>query len=424
MEYRTRLVDEQLNTLLAHLPAIALDGPKGVGKTETALRRSTTALRLDTRSIADVAAADPAAALERPTPVLVDEWQRVPEIWDAVRRAVDEGASAGSFLLTGSATPARDETLHSGAGRIASLRMRPMALCERHVHPTTVSLTALLSGDKPHVDGDSTFELSDYADEITRSGFPGLRGLPTNIARAQLDSYITRVISRDLEDHYGVTIPRPESLHGWLRAYAAATSSNTSWETIRRAATPGDGDPPSKTTTIRYRDWLTALWMLDPVPAWLPLGTSFKALAQAPKHHLADPALSARLLRMGAGSLLDGATAPGDASGRSAFGRLFESLATLSVRACAQALDATTSHLRTRRGDREVDLIVEGPDGETVGVEIKLSATVRDDDVRHLHWLADHLGDAVRDLVVINTGPHAYRRPDGIAVVPLALLGL
>jgi len=126
MIYRRRLIDDDLDALMPDLPAIGIDGPKGVGKTATGLQRATTVLSLDDPVALSLVRADPARALGRPRPILIDEWQRAPEVWDHVRRAVDDGAPASSFLLTGSATPALGSTTHSGAGRIVSLRMRPM----------------------------------------------------------------------------------------------------------------------------------------------------------------------------------------------------------------------------------------------------------------------------------------------------------
>lgn len=169
---------------------------------------------------------------------------------------------------------------------------------------------------------------------------------------------------------------------------------------------------------------LEALYVLDPVAAWLPTNNHINELARAPKHHLADPALAASLLGLGVGALLQGD--PGSVSvprDGTFLGALFESLVTLSVRVFAQAAEATVGHLRTHRGDHEIDLIVERDDRKIVAVETKLSATVDDDDVIHLLWLREQLRDDLLDAVVVTTGPHAYRRPDGIAVVPAALLG-
>ncbi|MCA1676051.1 MAG: DUF4143 domain-containing protein [Actinobacteria bacterium] len=326
--YAGRIVDDELDELLAGLPAISLEGPKGVGKTATAQRRAATTLALD----------------------------------DANQVRSDIG-------------------------------------------------------------GDTAVTLGDYAEEIVRSGFPGILRLPTRARRAQLDGYLTRIVEREFPE-LGHPVRRPATLRAWLRAYAAATSTTAAYNAILDAATPGETDKPAKTTTIGYRDVLTQLWLLEPVPGWLPTRSVFARLAQAPKHHLADPALAARLLGTNGAALLAGR----DPARASAFegpllGALFESLVTLSVRVYAQAAEATVHHLRTRNGDHEIDLIVERDDGRVVAMEVKLSPSVDEADVKHLRWLRERLEDHLLDSVVITTGRHAYRRADGIAVVPAALLG-
>jgi hypothetical protein len=273
------------------------------------------------------------------------------------------------------------------------------------------------------VDGSSELGLADYTAEILRSGFPGIRALSGRARRVRLDGYISRVIDRDFADELGQQVRRPDTLRRWMTAYAAATSTVTSLEKIRDAATRNDATP-AKTTALAYRDALTRLFILDPVDGWTPTGNHLKRVTQGAKHHLADPALAAALLGITEDKLLRGegglAAIPRDGT---FLGALFESLVTLSIRVFAQAAEAEVRHLRTRSGDREVDLIVQGRAGEIVGVEVKLAATVDDHDVAHLRWLRDELKGDLRAAVVITTGPHAYRRPDGIYVVPLALLG-
>ncbi len=420
--YAGRIVDDELNELLAGLPAISLEGPKGVGKTATAQRRAATILALDDANQVQLLVADPARLDTSPTPVLVDEWQRYPPVWDLVRRSVDRDASPGRFLLTGSATPT-NTPIHSGAGRLVQLRMRPMSLAERAVERPTVSLRSLLTSTAPDIGGDTAVTLADYAAEIVRSGFPGIRRLPARACRAQLDGYLSRIVEREFPE-LGHTVRRPATLRAWLRAYAAATSTTTAYNAILDAATPGETDKPAKTTTIGYRDVLTQLWLLEPVPGWLPTRSVFARLAQAPKHHLADPALAARLLGMNAAALLAGRdSAQAGVFEGPLLGALFESLVTLSVRVYAQAAEATVHHLRARNDDHEIDLIVERDDGRVVAMEVKLSPSVDEADVKHLRWLRERLGDHLLDSVVITTGRHAYRRADGIAVVPAALLG-
>lgn len=422
MEYLPRIVDQELDDLLPDLAAIAIDGAKGVGKTETAERRAKGLFRLDSAARRAGVAADPTIVLRSPTPVLIDEWQLVPEVWDVVRRQVDRDPSPSQFLLTGSAEPRPGATAHSGAGRIVRLRMRPMTMSERGVANPTVGLRALLSGERPPVDGETSLGLEDYVEEIVRSGFPGIRSLSPRGRRAQLDSYLRTVVDRDIPDA-GLAVRKPEVLLAWLRAYAAASATTASYSRILDAATPGESDKPAKTTVIAYRDVLTNIWLLDPVPGWTASRNFLTRLQQAPKHHLADPGLAARLLGASPDALIEGegrSLTPRDGT---LLGQLFESLATLCVRVAAQAAEADTRHLRTRNGDHEVDLIVERADGKIVALEVKLGAVVEDRDVRHLRWLQKELGPDVLDVAVLTTGPTAYRRPDGIAVVPLALLG-
>jgi predicted AAA+ superfamily ATPase len=301
------------------------------------------------------------------------------------------------------------------------MRMRPMTLSERGVCEPTVSLRDLLTGRRTRLDGATTLRLGDYAEEVVASGFPGLRGLGFRALRFQLDSYLRNAVDRDVPEQ-GLAVRKPEAMLAWLRAYAAATSSTTSYSHLLDAATPGQGDKPSRSTSIAYRDVLTQLWLLDPLPAWGPPGNPLARLAQVPKHHLADPALAARLLGLSAGGLIDGDGAPLGPQSGTMLGHPFESLATLCVRVPAQAADATVGHLRTRNGDHEIDLVVVRDDGKVLAVEVKLAASVDERDTAHLRWLGQHLGDTLLDAVIVNTGPNAYRRPDGIGVVPLGLL--
>ncbi len=419
--YQRRIVDDELDELLTGLAAISIEGPKGVGKTATALTRSATVHQLDDVGQRQIIEADPARLERGPTPILIDEWQKWQPSWDVVRRSVDANPTPGRFLLTGSASPAGAET-HTGAGRIVPIRMRPLSLAERGF-ATSVSLASLLSGGRPAISGTTPVTLDDYVAEILASGFPGLRGLTDRQLRAQLDGYLARVIDREFPE-LGLTLRRPDTLRAWMRAYAAATSTTASFEKIRDAATPGVGNKPSVTTTLPWRDILTRLWLLDPVPAWLPSNNKLKELAAAEKHQLVDPALAARLLNITAQKLVSGGdTEPSLPRDGTFLGALFESLVALNLRVYSQSAEADVRHLRTQRGEHEVDFIVIGPDDGVVAVEVKLSATVAENDIKHFRWLRGRIGDQLLDAVLITTGTEAYRRDDGIAVVPAALLG-
>lgn len=421
MDYRPRIVDIELDELVSGLPAVSLEGPKAVGKTETALRRAATTYRLDDPDQLEIARAAPERLIAGEPPILIDEWQRLPPSWDLVRRAVDHDPSPGRFLLTGSATPSEAPT-HSGAGRIVTVRMRPMSLAERGLSTPTVSLADLLSGSRPPLAGAADLSLEDYASEITRSGFPAIRDLTGRVLRSQLDGYIDRIVERDFVE-LGHTVRNQGALRRWLSAYAAASSTTATYETIRDAASSGEADKPAKTTTIPYRATLGQLWMIEEVPAWSPTRNRLRRLGASPVHQLADPALAARLLGIDTDALIDGeAAGPAIPRDGTLLGALFESLVTLSVRTYAQANEARVRHLRTRSGEHEVDLIVERGDGRVVALEVKLSATPDGGDSRHLQWLADRIGTDLLDAAFITTGKEAYRRQDGIGVIPAALL--
>lgn len=420
--YQPRVVDAELSELIAALPAVALEGPRATGKTETALRHAKTVLRLDDPAQLGLVAADMGLALGATPPILVDEWQRHPPIWDAVRRAVDASRAPARFLLTGSAAPLQPPT-HTGAGRIVVVRMRPMSLAERGLAAPTVSLATLLRGQRGRVEGHTDVGLATYAEEIVRSGFPGLRHLSGRALRAQLDGYIEHIVESDIVEQ-GVTLRRPDTLRRWMAAYAAASSTTATYDTVRDAATSGEGDKPAKTTTQPWREALERIFIADPVPAWQPTSNRIGRLAKPPKHQLADPALAARLLGLDIEPLLSGDSGPIRIASDGAFvGQLFESLVTLSVRVYAQANEARVGHLRTAGGQHEVDLIVERADGRVLAIEVKMGRSIEDRDVRHLRWLREQLGDALLDAIVVHSGPDAYRRQDGIAVVPAMLLG-
>jgi hypothetical protein len=424
MNYHPRTVDLELDRLTdGGIAAIAIEGAKAIGKSATASERATRIFPLEDPATRELLEADPSRLLEADR-VLIDEWQRMPSAWDVVRRAVDAGARPGQFLLTGSAS-AIDPGTHSGAGRIVTLRMRPMTLPERDIEVPTVSLAELLGGAHPQIRGTTAVDLDDYVAEICRSGFPGIRAVANEASlRALLSGYIDRVIDRDIADATGRMTRNQPALRRWLNAYAAATSTTAAYDTIRDAATAGEADKPAKTTAITYRDALEALYILDPVPAWISSANHISELASSPKHQLVDPALAVSALGLSPAALIEGETgAPLLVRDGTLLGALFESLVTLSTRVFAQAAEASVAHLRTQRGRHEVDLIIERSDRRIVALEVKLSASIGDDDVKHLRWLSDTIGSNLLDAVVITTGSDAYRRKDGVAVIPLALFG-
>lgn len=420
VDYRRRILDDTLDELQPHLRALSIHGPKGVGKTATAMRRAVSLVDLSLPGQREIVSADPSILTRLPGPVLVDEWQRLPEVWDHVRHAVDAGSPPGHFVIAGSSAP-RGAVVHSGAGRIVPMRMRPLSVAERGVETPTVSMAALLAGHRD-VGGATALRLMDYVEEITASGFPAIRGLPPRVRRAELDAYLDNVVQREFPEQ-GYPVRRPAVLRAWLAAYAAATSSTTAYAKILDAATAGLANKPAKETTLAYRDALSSLWLLDAIPPWIPSHNHLDRLGQSSKHHLADPALAARLLGLDGSALLRAEQGSANLSEGTILGALFEHLAALSIHTYAEAAEARVGHLRTRNNVHEVDLIVQHSDGRVLGIEVKLADRVEDVDTKHLCWLRDRIGKDLIDAVVIYAGEHAYRRRDGIAVVPLALLG-
>lgn len=422
MEYQRRVIDAVLDEVFPGLPAIALEGAKGVGKTATASQRASTAFSLDDPLQFEALQASLDLVVTAKPPVLIDEWQLLPPVWDRVRRAVDDNPGGTQFLLAGSAQVAPGTRIHSGAGRIVRMVMRPLAISERGLVRPTVSLAELLTAVRPEIGGASQLTLADYADEIVRSGFPGIRDRPERERSMQLNSYVDRIVDRELTDN-GMAVRRPRALRAWLAAYGAATATDAAYSRILDAATPGEDEKPARQTVDTYREHLQRIFVLDPVPAWTPAFAPLRRLTKTPKHHLVDPAIAASLAGVNQDALVRGAGTRVGASTGTLLGALFESLVTQSVRVYAAAADAEVGHLRSADTSREVDLIVETRGQRVVGIEVKLAGSVTDHDVRHLNWLEEELGDRLADKVVITTGPYAYRRRDGVAVVPLALLG-
>lgn len=417
MLYKKRIVDDLLDSLTPQLPAILLDGPKAVGKTSTALQRAKTVKRLDRSDERNLAAANPDWITQGEKPILLDEWQRSPDVWAEIKAAVDKNFTGGQYLLTGSLP---GSATHSGAGRITAVRMRPLSLAEREIEQPTVSLKKLLDGSAD-IEGETLAGLNAYAREMTLSGFPAIRTLSARALKVALDGYIDRIIDADVKEA-GLSIRKPASLRSWITSYAAATATTASWETIRDAANTGSHEPPAKTTVIPYRDALTRLRILDELPAWAPSRNQFTKVSLSPKHFLADPALALRLMNYDSETIQSASGFGRYKFDRPLIGRMFEALAVQSVQTYAQAAFARLSHFRDAKGRHEVDMIVEREDGKVLAIEVKLSATPDPTDGKHLKWLKSEISDQLIDSVVIYAGKYAYRHND-IAYVPLALLG-
>ncbi|MGH9091261.1 MAG: ATP-binding protein [Acidimicrobiales bacterium] len=417
MDYQPRIVDTQVKDALGAMGAVVIEGPKACGKTATARRHAVSEVLLDLDpDAARAAAVDPRLVLDGPTPRLIDEWQRQPATWDAVRRAVDDRGAPGQFVLTGSSVPSHEAVRHSGAGRMTTITMRPMALFEQHVSSGLVSLGTLLDGGHP-VTGRTDVELTHYVERIVVGGWPGLLGRSVPTATQFARGYLDMTVDHDIELVTG-SRRDPRLLRRFLHAYAQVTSHPSRLSTIlerARGDAPDEPPGPSRWAAEPYLDALRRLMVVDDVEPWDPELRSRTRLMSTPKRHLVDPSLAVALLGCGPDRLLRDVRT---------LGFLFESLVARDIRVYAAASNASTYHYRERSGDLEVDLVVERRDGAWVGIEVKLGAALMDQAASALLRLAG--ARVVRPpaaLMVVTTTPYAYRRDDAVWVVPLAMLG-
>ena len=423
-----RLIEPYLLNIMKTFPAIALDGLKGVGKTVSTKRIASTVFELDKPKDYDQIINIPDLIVSEKHPVLIDEWQRIPQVWDYIRRAVDDGAKPGSFLLTGSIS-GTDTNIHSGAARIIRKRMYPLSLSERAVEKPTVSISNLFSTPKPFysdISGKTDFCSKDYLYEIAASGLPGFRHYNLESRKTAFESFFANILTHDFRQQ-GIRLRQPETMLRWLRAFAAAISTDAGYSEILDASTAGEGSKPAAKTTIAYREALENLWLLDELAPWLDGENYFAGLKLSPKHYLADPAIAAYLLNLDEKILAGGNGWPSgverfDAKYGSIIGRLFEALIHLSLNTYTSVNNAKLFYLKTYKGDREVDFIIQ-KNSTVIACEVKFAPTADASDGKHLKWFMEKTGADCIDAMIITTGSIAYRRNDGIAVVPAVLLG-
>lgn len=414
--YRARIADRELTLLLSAVGAVVVEGPRGCGKTETALRASASAVRLDVDDQALAAGRlAPTLLLDGARPRLIDEWQLVPAVWNHVRREVDSaGGSAGQFILTGSAVPADDMTRHSGALRFGRLRMRPMSLMEAGRSTGEISVGALLSGAKPRA-ADPGLDIKSIADLVAVGGWPALLDRPVEAALAVLRGYLDEIRRVDILRVDDVARD-PENVGRVLRSLARHVATQASARSIA-ADVGGIEGPIDHHTVLAYLSALSRVFVVEDLPAWSPALRSRTPLRSAPTRHFVDPSLAVAALGADPDRLLREVKT---------LGLLFESLAVRDLRVFAQALDARVFHYRDATG-LEADAIVERRDGTWAAVEIKLGPSAVDEAARSLLRLADRV-DPVRHgrpaaLVVVTGWGYGYQRPDGVCVVPIGALG-
>lgn len=412
--YLPRVADGILERQLRVMGAVLIEGVKACGKTETARQKAASEVLLDRDPEAeDRALFDPTLILPGDAPRLLDEWQRVEPLWDAVRREVDDRRERGRFILAGSSTPADDIKRHSGAGRIGRIRMRTMTLTEKQATTPVVSVADLFAGASTEP-ANSALTVQDYLHHIAVGGWPVLIDDDAEAAQDFLDGYLDNIAETDIKEVSGGT-RNPRLVRRYLHAYAQMTAQTANFAAIiKRAKDEYGEDVPSRNTAEIYHDALSRMMVIDEIPAWDPSVRSSKRLTTTPKRHLADPSLAAALLRMSPGRMLDDLETTGF---------LFESLVAHDLRVYADAARAWTFHYREAEGRLEVDYIMETRDGDWIGVEVKLGRNEIDKAADSLLRLADRVARRPKALVVITGTSFAHTRDDGVQVVPLGLLG-
>ena len=424
--YIPRLSDALIAESLGTFGAVVVEGPKWCGKTTSTQRHARSELRiLDPAGQFQnrrFARADPASALAGDRPRLIDEWQEVPMLWDAVRYSCDEASGApGQFILTGSSVPkpksgaTRDADIptHSGAGRIGRVRMSTMSMAETGASSGEVSLAGLMAG-KRYGSAPSSASLGTYAELVCRGGWPAAVAMTTRQAMLMAASYIEAVASSDMSRVDG--IKRDSAKVQRLIASLARTESTLATNKVLLADLGNEGMADS---TLRdYLDALRRIYFTEDVPAWNPALRSPVRIRAAAKHHLCDPSLAAAGL---------GATPESLLSDLKTLGFLFESLAIHDLMVYARALGARVYHYHDDV-DLECDAIVAMPDGDWGAFEVKLGSDQEDSAAASLCALERKMvtrGErpcAVK-AVVVGVGAFAYTRPDGVQVVPLDKLG-
>ena len=400
---------------MGFMGAVLIDGPKAVGKTATATQVARTVFRMEVDRAARAALDTyPEQLFASPTPILFDEWQDTPDIWNLVRRAVDDHSEKGLYLLTGSSRPRDNARLHSGAGRIARLRMRPMSLFESGYSTGAVSLAAILDGAEPS-GSPAPLPIPELVERMVIGGWPETIDLPERAARAWVAAYNRNVVEVD------VPALGPRRNPGNLTRLLASLGRGVGTPLRRSAVTievGGQNGPIDDKTLTNYLDALDRLMLTEPLPAWQPHMRSRTRLRTTPVHHFVDPSIGIAALGVGTAELL---------ADLEAAGFHFESLGLRDLRVYSQALGATLSCWRDTQLNQEIDAILELPNGRWAGFEFKLGEAQADAAAESLLHMASKVDKARHGepaaLVVVTGGRFAYRRPDGILVVPITSLG-
>ena len=418
-KYLKRIADRVLQDRLAASGAVLIEGPKWCGKTRTALENSKSHLFMQDpdKAISYLKAADtkPSLLLKGDTPRLLDEWQTAPVLWDAVRFMVDQRGKSGQFILTGSAAPKDNVVRHTGTGRISRLLMRPMSLYESMESNGSVSLKALFDGET-EIDNFSTLTIEQITFAIVRGGWPASIGKSEKIALRHAIDYVEAIINADVSRVDGIE-KNPVRVRALLRSLSRNISTLATIRTIHDDIAMGDAEESiSEKTISQYLGALDRIFVTENLPAWNPALRSKTAIRTSPKRQFVDPSIAAAVLRLTPSRLLEDFNY---------FGFLFESLCDRDLRIYAEAIDGQVFHYRDASG-LEADAVIALNDGRWAAVEVKLGSKEIEDAAVHLLELKNKVNtEKMREpsFLMILTGTEiAYRREDGVYVVPLGCL--
>ena len=407
--YVPRLAEARLERLFAELPALSIVGPRATGKTTIARRHARSVVRLDDPIEARAFEADLDKALGAfPEPVLLDEWQAVPGVLGAVKRAVDEGSGAGRFLLTGSVRAKFTGVTWPGTGRVIDVHMYGLTVREilgKLAGEPFLSRLALANMDAFPMPPDPP-DLLGYIDLALRGGFPDAAlGLSAEARRAWLGGYLDQLLTRDPQTMQEDRDPRR------LRLYFEALALNTAG--LAQGKTLYDAARIDRKTALAYERLLTNLLVLDTLPAWAT--NRLSRMTRTAKRYLVDSSLVAAALELDERAMLrDG----------NMLGRMIDTFVLAQIRpeVALSSLRTRLYHLRSRDGGHEIDLVAELSGGDVVAIEIKSSSAPKRADARHLEWLREQLGERFLAGAVLHTGPRPFRLSERIFALPIATL--
>ncbi len=418
-KYIPRIIDAAVERYLATMGAVCIEGPKWCGKTWTSSYHSNSEFlvgspdnNFQNRALAEMS---PALVLEGESPRLIDEWQEVPPLWDAVRYTVDQRGKKGQFILTGSATPKRKGVLHSGAGRIGKLRMRPMSLYESGDSSGKVSLQELCEGKlTPAITGE--VDLRTLARLTVRGGWPGNLDIDDADISLLPSEYLDAVIDDDV-NRVDETRRDSRKVRLLLRSLARNESTTATNRTLKNDIKEIDDEDIDVETVATYLDIFNRLFLTDNLPPYAAKLRSSVRVKQAEKRHFCDPSLACALLKVTPERLI------GDLE---TFGFLFEALCERDLKIYAESFGAALYHYQDYAGN-EIDAVIELPDGNWCGIEIKLGANKIEEAAENLLHIRDEIvkdgGKAPSALIVLcGLSNAAFQRPDGVYVVPLTAL--